>query len=134
MLMIWSSLERNRSPEPLACIFFGRIEHLPDADSEFTKSAVWDSPKCMPKSQAFVAQTPDSGENSYFRSSENSAGSMPCAFFTTDRKGAKARRCTSHHPSGRGPWSGDNANMDSSFRWNDGSLRAFAPSREIIGR
>ena len=38
----------------------------------------------MPKSQAFAAQTPDSGENSYFRSSENSAGSMPCAFFTTD--------------------------------------------------
>src|SRR5438094_5942485 len=34
MLMIWSSLARNRSPEPLACVFFGRIEHLPDAASE----------------------------------------------------------------------------------------------------
>src|SRR5437016_5074747 len=29
MLMIWSSLARNRSPEPFCSVFRGRIEHLP---------------------------------------------------------------------------------------------------------
>ena len=72
---------RNRSPEPLFSVFFGRIMALLDAIRE-SRIDVTGVPKTKKKSQAFGGKVPFPCKSDYLPAVKLSTRSDPSALFT----------------------------------------------------